>query len=501
MKYMTTDNTSLNQSTQSTQPEPQNEEVTSKSVVIPEEISESIKVLSSFCVDAPTVEVRDCIRQYSASKTYKQQTSTFNTYSKNVLTATLEFLGVDKNWDQLKKSACVHELIYRIQNLLPETCAICNDTYTIKKDDSPVLSCSICKHEVHRECYLPLLNSAVNNVSNVPGFHYLCPSCEEDLIPDEMLGLKKSVKLSVDNVGDMHDLTNDPKNKTVDIPANKQIDKQSGKLSENPPDKIQSTSLANKPKPKPPHPIEPNVVVAKDNKKIDVNKKPPSPPIDPVIVKSGEMEMKGDGQSANGVPKPTPICRNYKNNQCNHGISGKGCNYSHPKRCAKLMKHGTRADRGCNLGAKCPEFHPKMCQMSITKHECFDNSCKHCHVKGTKRKRTKLTEKDKKKSEETIQKPNNTTAESNPIEATVNPSFLDHVNLLRRELQEVMDKKLTALLQMQQQQIQQKLQFPANQPQIQFAPLTMQCPQQSTIPWVNHYQRMLTPQTPMMGYY
>ena len=93
---MTTDKSSLNESTQSTQPEIQNEEVISESVAIPEEISDSVKVLSSFCVDAPTVEVRDCIRQYSTSKTYKQQTSTFNTYSKNVLTDTLEFLGVEK---------------------------------------------------------------------------------------------------------------------------------------------------------------------------------------------------------------------------------------------------------------------------------------------------------------------------------------------------------------------------------------------------------------------
>ena len=37
------------------------------------------------------------------------------------------------------------------------------------------------------------------------------------------------------------------------------------------------------------------------------------------------------------------------------------------------MNYGTRANKGCNLGSSCKDFHPTMCPMSITKAECFDH--------------------------------------------------------------------------------------------------------------------------------
>ena len=62
--------------------------------------SETTKVLARFCVDAPKVEIRDCIRQYSESKSYKQQTISFNAYNKNVIVEPKE---VSFTWPQPKE--------------------------------------------------------------------------------------------------------------------------------------------------------------------------------------------------------------------------------------------------------------------------------------------------------------------------------------------------------------------------------------------------------------
>jgi hypothetical protein len=35
------------------------------------------------------------------------------------------------------------------------------------------------------------------------------------------------------------------------------------------------------------------------------------------------------------------ICRFYKQNKCKFGISGKGCEFNHPKMCQRLLSHGT----------------------------------------------------------------------------------------------------------------------------------------------------------------
>ena len=67
----------------------------------------------------------------------------------------------------------------------------CNEVYTVKKSDIHFLSCSVCRQEVHHKCYVPLLSNDNGLIVNTPGFHYLCQSCEKDLIPGEEKRLKK----------------------------------------------------------------------------------------------------------------------------------------------------------------------------------------------------------------------------------------------------------------------------------------------------------------------
>ena len=78
-------------------------------------------------------------------------------------------------------------------------------------------------------------------------------------------------------------------------------------------------------------------------------------------------------------------CRFFLKGTCKFGLSGKECKFEHPKVCKKFTQHGTRQPRGCKLGQSCKDYHPKMCLNSLRKGECFSESCKYNHVKGTKR--------------------------------------------------------------------------------------------------------------------
>ena len=145
------------------------------------------------------------------------------------------------------------------------------------------------------------------------------------------------------------------------------------------------------------------------------------------------------------------ICIQYKQNNCKFGIAsseGKGCKFNHPKRCTKLMKHGTKAEKGCNLGKKCADFHPKMCPLSIAKGECYDDRCTLCHGKGTRRKEKERVDKkgSKSKSAPDETKVINTDSESNENQKTLQQSFLEQISLLKKELQEAMDLKISSFL-------------------------------------------------------
>ena len=407
--------------------------------------TEAAKVLARFCVEAPKVEIRDCIRQYSESKSYKQQTSSFNAYCKTVIIETLEFLGADhKIWNNEKKSTCVHELIYRIQSLLPETCAICKDSYTILKDDPRYLSCSVCKQEVHRECYMPLLKVCDKNLAdtifNIPGIHFLCPSCEYDHIPDDAAGLKRKKIIDSQNV--LSESTNTEIRNVGEIaPANTKKDEPRKRLKSNLTIAQQGGDISNAKKVS----FNPNPHVSNNTNSIkSISHQKKQAHVEPKVCVENE-------EKRNNSSPHTKVCNEYIKNCCKFGMKGNGCPFSHPKRCTKLMNFGTKTDKGCNLGKKCKDFHPKMCPMSMAKGECYDVRCQLCHVKGTKRWKPKekvIVEKKAKGMPTRQDRRSETRSESNDTTGSqsLHQSFLEQIRLLKKEIQEAMDLKLSALL-------------------------------------------------------
>ena len=61
----------------------------------------------------------------------------------------------------------------------------------------------------------------------------------------------------------------------------------------------------------------------------------------------------------------TQICPFYRRGACCHCISGRCCSKLHTSPCQKLLTRGIRRPRGCNMGAQCVKFHPKMCSSSL----------------------------------------------------------------------------------------------------------------------------------------
>jgi hypothetical protein len=87
-------------------------------------------------------------------------------------------------------------------------------------------------------------------------------------------------------------------------------------------------------------------------------------------------------KEASSIPT---TCWFFKQNICKFGMSGKGCKFSHPKICQKLLSHGTKSPKGCQKDGKCRFFHPVMCRNSLRKRLCTNQSCEFMHIRGTKR--------------------------------------------------------------------------------------------------------------------
>ena len=79
------------------------------------------------------------------------------------------------------------------------------------------------------------------------------------------------------------------------------------------------------------------------------------------------------------------MCGFYKQNRCKYGISGRGCKFSHPKMCQKLLSYGRSNQKGCMMDGKCKNFHPPMCRATLSKRLCTNLKCEFMHIKGTKR--------------------------------------------------------------------------------------------------------------------
>ena len=375
-------------------------------------------VLARLSAEAPSSEIRDCIRLYDQERDYTFNKKKLGAISVATLVGTMTYLGVPGQ-DIYTKPTIVHNLICRIQNLLPETCPICSESYCVERDELGLLPCSICGQAYHTPCLLGLLEvpeadrssfgpeeaKRKINPYNLPGMFYICKVCEESHIPSEEAGKRKK------------GLT---QSATAESVASEEL-----VVSQQPaiPEDAQSQDLPNP---------------------TNNNGRPGNPPTLAPLQhqRSNQGQANNDhthSDQNNGRTNPTQVCPFYRKGTCRHGISGRGCPKLHPNPCRKLLTHGNRGPRGCNRGAQCDKFHPKMCPTSLKNGKCLRESCKLRHVKGTLRVplgESEVKQRTDRKQQNTLGERKYSSAHNHQVD------FLAAIAALKTELLEAVDLKL-----------------------------------------------------------
>ena len=394
---------------------------------------ETEDLIAELCMNAPHDSVKFCIRNYQHDKTLAQLEKDFELEKRDTLLATAEYLKAE-NYESKNKKPLAHLIICRIQNLLPDNCTQCNERYRIELNETPLLECAICGQGVHRECWIHLASAVSNelisasdidkvcfkklyNPLNLPNIYYICEICKEATIPNVEDGNKKRKKPKVTG------------NETANATAHATLPTSStNSFTEDSVDSHDRTDLQ----------------ISNDSAptKADLSKLDN----DSEIYKSTHRDNNPDSNK-----KSLITCRFFKSVNCKHDMKGNGCKFTHPKVCMKYTQHGTRQPRGCKLGNRCKDFHPVMCISSLRKGECFSQSCKFNHVKGTKRHppTTKIRQPDvyPNTNAPTNQQPDN--AHQIQQSSQQNPDgqnhFLELIRLLKAEILQTMEMKMTSI--------------------------------------------------------
>lgn len=382
---------------------------------VTEIIEKRREVLAELVVNAPSDDIKNCLRNYNVEWRTVDNERSINKSSRPIIISTMEYLQVFDN--DYNKEPLIKNMVCRIQNLFPDVCGFCNETYVVKVNDSPLLPCKICGQDVHKPCLMSRLrlNNAdeisesdarhIFNPLNLSGLHYICSHCEPTIIPNKEDGRPKR---------DGRSKTEGNKSRvplTIDTRVEESV-----------------------------------VILPQETDPVHSATEDPA--------SGDQQEVPGD---RNGTPLSQPndndsdkkkiTCRYYIKGNCKHGAKGSKCLYAHPKPCRKLINHGTRTKNGCNKGKKCTEFHPKMCQSSLTKGECFNSSCNLKHVKGTKFKKDDESKNPSTPPDKNVK--NGNTQGKQSSSSADKTDFLEVVRLLKEQLLEEMDIKIASALSVQ----------------------------------------------------
>jgi hypothetical protein len=402
----------------------------------------SANVLAKLCQESPSTTIRNLLRLYNPKKNTKDIRAKLNSCSKDDLVMALDYLGVSNQVIYIKESVA-HNLICRIENLLPDKCGICEQIYCTN------LPCKKCGQEAHRECVQDITSS--NQIEDIPaimaaipGLHYLCPTCEIATIPEQGTLLKSIQKQRSNTTPEVTILSQSSLVKSTKSVADG-LDNPDIQHNEQERADADSTQSSQVPAPS---------TYTSETADVEVGAE-----------QNTSMHIQVTNKSRNNCPNQ-PICRHFLKGNCIHGMSGKsnnGCKYRHLKTCNKILKHGTRGKYGCNKGNKCEHFHPKMCSSSLIKGVCFDPECNLNHVKGTKRIDEKQKPPVKTNTAESLplhasqhgvnhpisnasQSTAQRTSNENVSKQNDSVDFLSMMCSMKEEIMRALDLKLTSLL-------------------------------------------------------
>ena len=364
--------------------------------------AEQERIIAALCAGAPNDVVRNCLRKYSPQKQAWQIEAAFKQDKKGPLVETLTYLGVP-DMDQYRADALPHELICRIQNLLPDECHICNNIYCVKLTDKPIASCVRCGQGCHNQCFLQALGksqeeldesnnfgASILNPYATLGLHYVCGHCRDEVIPPkENLKVKNKGRPTAAVQRQSQGASSSSAQSEVatqSVPVVEQDHQTSDDAAENSQHQTSDDAAENSQ-----HETSDD---AADNSQQNsqrnqlTNQGPPAS----VARRQQRVARQNNAQPTanrqNNAGREPDVCRFYRQGRCKHGFSGKkegNCQYGHPKLCRKFLTNGNQQRRGCTLGAQCQFLHPKMCRSSLRERRCYREDCTYMHIKGTKR--------------------------------------------------------------------------------------------------------------------
>ena len=153
----------------------------------------------------------------------------------------------------------------------------------------------------------------------------------------------------------------------------------------------------------------------------------------------------------------TKICPLFRSGICKHGLSGRNCQFYHPRICKKLFRYGPNKPDGCQgKYSGCQNFHPRLCLKHL-EGECANIICPFgIHLKCNRRK-NKTMNKEKEFSrinnidQNTTDIPQHGTEDSGatPQNQTLAPQlYSELVEAMRnlRQVQETQGKMLESLI-------------------------------------------------------
>ena len=371
-------------------------------------------VLDKLIAVCTSVTVKQVLRRYDPTQSTAKLKDIFNGCSKPHLVETMSYL---KTVDQepFLKGAVVDNLISRLQNLFPDKCQICSETYATELDEKPLISCEICGQGCHNDCLAGLLSIAQDDIPtiseqeirnklnphSISGLHYLCGHCSQPglylLDPAEGMKKARAKKQAVPAVsaadpsqdsgagvsaaGTAGESGPQPvviKSTSSDAAASSIA--VVGALQEGAAASPPEADTDDEDEDLPDDQFIARVAASKSPRVVRRHHKSGDEP-----VSSTPPNITQNKAKRPSTAKKKGICWKYAKGKCEHGMKGTGCERVHPAPCFKYLKNGTRPGRGCDKGSKCDEFHVKLCNNSLTKGECLDEACVKHHTTGTRR--------------------------------------------------------------------------------------------------------------------
>jgi len=272
---------------------------------------------------------KSVLQQFDASVTRKANASNLSKLKLDSLEPCAEFLNIelaDKDSNKIyTKSTLAPRIVSALFALLPANCSQCNEDYCVEFEcnDPPLLTCYKCFQGSHNCDKMKSTYAPLAELQLPSGLVWLCKGCIDEFNPI----VPRKSKSRHNSVSFKDDSKT---NLSQDLTSS-------------------SSTLEN----------GKNELFHKLNKH--------------------ESDSKSD------------ICDKYKVGKCPHGYKGtklvdnKTCPKSHPPKCNKFLRFGSKGAKGCKKGRDCKYFHPILCKFSLKSRTCFDPECSFPHLKGTQR--------------------------------------------------------------------------------------------------------------------